>query len=54
MTEQKVILEEGTTVVNDYLSKGWTVVSITAQYVASGENHYPIKGGFLYVIERTK
>lgn len=51
--EQKVIITESAREVNDFLDKGWTVVSITAQHV-SITGGYDTKefGKFCFVLER--
>jgi 3-deoxy-D-arabino-heptulosonate 7-phosphate (DAHP) synthase len=37
--------------INEYLEKGWYVVSVTAQHVAMGERG-TIRGGYFVVLER--
>jgi hypothetical protein len=55
--EQKVVITDSEKTINDWLEKGWSIVSVTAQYVAgyAGVNTYSsnnITGKFCYVIER--
>ena len=52
--EQKVIITTSERDINDWLAKGWTVVSVTAQRVSSGVNysHPKVEGQFCFVIQR--
>jgi hypothetical protein len=55
--EQKVVITDSDKTINDWLEKGWSIVSVTAQHVAgyAGGNTYnssSIIGKFCYVIER--
>jgi len=50
--EQKVIITVSAYDVNQYLDKGWEVVSVTAQYVSSPQ--YVEKGQFCFVLKRDK
>jgi hypothetical protein len=55
--EQKVLITDSQYDINDYLTKGWSIVSVTAQHVAAyaGGNTYSsntISGKFCFVIER--
>lgn len=49
MKEQKVLITDSQFDVNDFIGRGWTVVSVTAQHVASGGG-----GKFCFVLERDK
>jgi hypothetical protein len=49
--EQKVIITDNTYDVNSELSKGWRVVSVTAQFVATGAS-FETRGKFCFVLER--
>jgi hypothetical protein len=60
MKKQKVVVLSGTdytsameTEVNGWLEKGWRVVSVTAQHVASSSSQ-TVRGGFFIVLEREK
>lgn len=48
--EQKFLIVDSAYDVNQYLDKGWKIVSITAQHVSAGTS-YAI-GKFAVVIER--
>lgn len=37
--------------VNQYLQKGWKVISVTAQYIATGSS-YKESGKFCFVLEK--
>jgi hypothetical protein len=55
--EQKVVITESEKTINDWLEKGWSIVSVTAQHVAgyAGGNTYSsnnITGKLCFVIER--
>jgi hypothetical protein len=57
--EQKVIITESEKTINDWLEKGWSIVSVTAQHVAgyAGGNTYSansVTGKFCFVIQKTK
>jgi prophage tail gpP-like protein len=49
--EQKVIITDNTYDVNGELSSGWKVVSVTAQFVATGSS-FETRGKFCFVLER--
>jgi hypothetical protein len=49
--EQKVIITDNTYDVNSELSNGWKVVSVTAQFVATGSS-FETRGKFCFVLER--
>ena len=51
--EQKVIITKSAIDINEWLSRGWKVVSVTAQHVAiTGTSWQDIWGNFCFVIER--
>ena len=52
--QQKVIITKYQSAVNDYLSDGWQIVSITAQRVATGVDHTAVLGEFCFVIQKEK
>lgn len=49
--EQKVIITKNSSTINDWLEEGWTVVSVTAQYIVSSSWN---EGAFCFVIQREK
>lgn len=49
--EQKVIITDSQYDIQSYLDKGWIVVSVTAQHVASSSS-YVTNGKFCFVLER--
>jgi hypothetical protein len=60
MKEQKVVVLSGSDYasdmekeVNGWLEKGWRVVSVTAQHVASSSSQ-TVRGGYFIVFEREK
>lgn len=60
MTEQRVVILPGTNYadeqekeINEWLEKGWQVVSVTANHVATAaSNVAALRGGYLIVIEK--
>jgi hypothetical protein len=59
MKEQKFLIVESTKEVNDYLEKGWEIVSVTAQSVSvsvTGSSWFEklLRGQFAVVIQRIK
>ena len=51
--EQKVIITDNDLMVNEWLSIGWTIVSVTAQYVSTtGPYANTAKGAFCFVIQK--
>lgn len=59
MKEQKFLIVDSTKEVNDYLEKGWEIVSVTPQNVSvsvTGSSYYEkeLKGKFAIVIQRIK
>jgi hypothetical protein len=51
---QKVIITSSEKTINDWLDKGWVVVSVTAQYVAMSNTYSSstIHSNFCFVIEK--
>lgn len=51
MKEQEVVITESQSDINDYIRKGWRVVSVTAEHVATGA---PVKvcGKFCFILEK--
>jgi hypothetical protein len=49
--EQRVMITESELNVNQYLQKGWKVISVTAQHVASGGS-FKESGKFCFVLEK--
>ena len=49
--EQKFLITDSQYDVQDWLDKGWRIVSVTAQHVATG-NSYTERGKFAIVLER--
>lgn len=47
--QQKVVITKNSSTINDWLDKGWTVVSVTAQYIVSNSWN---EGAFCFVIQR--
>ncbi len=59
MKEQKFLIIESSKEVNDYLEKGWEVVSVTPQSVsvsvtASSYQYKELRGKFAVVIQKIK
>ena len=60
--EQKIVIGKSDNDINEFLDKGWKVVSVTAQHIAitspsNGNDSYGIKelrGNFCFVLERNK
>lgn len=50
--EQKVIITDSQYDIQSYLDKGWKVVSITAQHIATGSNTYQVNGKFCFLLEK--
>jgi hypothetical protein len=56
--EQKVVIGKSDKEINEFLDKGWKVVSVTAQHVAiapAASSVYavtPLIGNFCFVLER--
>ena len=48
MRKQKFLIVDNSSVVNEYLDKGWIVISVTPQRVAATAN----RGYFAIVIEK--
>jgi hypothetical protein len=51
--EQKFLITDNQYDVQNLLDKGWRIVSVTAQYVATGIN-YTEKGKFAIILEKIK
>lgn len=49
--EQKVVITDSGYDIGIYLDKGWKVISITAQHVATS-NNYELRGKFCFLLER--
>ena len=47
--EQKVVITKNESIINEWLDKGWTIVSVTPQYIASSTYN---QGAFCFVISR--
>lgn len=61
MKEQKVVITGNHNDINDLIAKGWDVVSVTAQHVATSVStgntfgkESILKGGFCFVMERKR
>lgn len=59
MKEQRFLIVESSSDVNDWLQKGWEVISVTAQHVSvsmtgSSYNYKESKGKFAVVIQKQK
>lgn len=54
--EQKVVITKDERTINDWLDKGWQIVSVTAQFVSVVSAHSSIneKGSFCFVLKREK
>ena len=53
MKEQKILIVDNSRDINEWLDKGWEVVSVTAQFVSAGSS-YVEKGKFAVVIQKQK
>lgn len=53
MQEYKVIITKSEEKINEFISQGWSIDSITAQHVATG-SIATSKGSFLIVFKRLK
>lgn len=49
--EQMVMITDSAFDVNQYLQKGWKVISVTAQHVATGTSYKEL-GRFCFVLEK--
>ncbi len=57
MKEQKFLIVEDERAINDWLDKGWEIISVTPQYVALSGSHSfseKLKGKFAVVIQKQK
>jgi hypothetical protein len=54
--EQKVVITKEERTINDWLDKGWQIVSVTAQFVSIATSYSSFKeqGGFCFVLKREK
>jgi hypothetical protein len=52
MNEQYVIITKDATEINEWLAKGWSIKSVTAQTVATSSSTW-LYGQFLIVLEKT-
>lgn len=46
MYEFKVVITASESVINNFLDQGWSIVSVTAQYLATG------RGEFCFVLKK--
>lgn len=53
MKEQKFLIVDNSRDINDWLDKGWEIVSVTAQYASAGTSYYK-EGKFAVVIQKQK
>lgn len=51
MKEQKFLIVDSPRDVNEWLDKGWEVISVTAQFVSAGSS-YSQKGSWAIVIQK--
>lgn len=52
--EQRVVITDSEDVINSWLVKGWTIISTTAQHVATANSFTSIvKSQFCFVIQRS-
>jgi hypothetical protein len=47
--EHRVVITKSQSTINDWLDKGWKVVSVTAQYIVSSSWN---EGAFCFVLSR--
>jgi hypothetical protein len=52
--EHKVIITDDESTINDWLSRGWEIVSVTPQYVATTYLATTEQGKFCFVIQKSK
>ena len=53
MKEQKFLIVDNPGDVNDWLEKGWKVISVTSQHVTiTGTSYNYLKGNFAVVIQK--
>ena len=52
--EQKVIITDTDSRINEWLGNGWEIISVTAQHVAPGVNysHQKVEGKFCFLLQR--
>jgi len=53
MKEQKFLIVDNPRDVNEWLDKGWEIVSVTAQQVSAGSS-YSQRGSFAVVLQKQK
>jgi hypothetical protein len=53
MKEQKFLIVDNSRDINDWLDKGWEVISVTPQIVSGGQS-YPQGGKWAVVIQKQK
>jgi hypothetical protein len=53
MKEQKFLIVENSRDINDWLDKGWEVISVTAQIISAGQSYYQA-GKWAVVIQKQK
>jgi hypothetical protein len=57
MKEQKFLIVEDERSINDWLDKGWEVISVTAQHVSAAGSHSwseKFEGKFAVIIQKQK
>lgn len=53
MKEQKILIVDNERSVNEWLEKGWEIISVTPQRVSvTGDNWHEIRGKFAVVIQK--
>ena len=50
--EQKFLITDSQYDVQNFLDKGWVIVSVTAQYLTQGSSGFTTQGKFAIVLER--
>ena len=53
MKEQKFLIVETSRDINDWLDKGWEVITVTPQYVSAGSSYSQL-GQWAVVIQKQK
>jgi len=52
MKEQKFLIVDDQNDINEWLNKGWEVISVTAQHVSiTGSSVYKVRGSFAVVLQ---
>lgn len=49
--EQKVIITNSQSDIQNLIDKGWRVISVTAQHVSTGSS-YHLEGKFCFILEK--